>query len=318
MNALVITSHSFAMLFEHGKLLFHGGRIITHVAGIAVLRHQFQRDFLAAAANQQRDMWLLDALGLVNSATHLIILAFKGGLFLRPHGANDLDRFAQIAQALRRIRIVVAVSAVLVLIPTCSNTEIEPSVTEYINGARHLCQQRGMAIAIARDHLADAYGSGITRQRSRGHPAFKRHFRRRVWNRVKVVNQPGGSETHLVSRLSNTRHRFVGFYGVFDPRQIHGPALGNKQTKLQCHVYDSFFFGKWKTLVFFSDVLRSPLPSEIMKGASLPFWAGLAPFRYRFFDVVKPQFAPVRERGVSALVSAPADARQRPRAVSWE
>src|SRR6266571_5564530 len=82
MNALVITSHSFAMLFEHGKLLFHGGRIITHVAGIAVLRHQFQRDFLAAAANQQRDMWLLDALGLVNSATHLIILAFKGGLFL--------------------------------------------------------------------------------------------------------------------------------------------------------------------------------------------------------------------------------------------
>src|SRR5713101_7490862 len=163
MNTLVIRSHGLAMLFEHGKLLLYAGRIITHVAGIGVLRHQLERHLLTVTPDQQRNMGLLDALGLVNGTTHLIILAFKGGLFLCPHGANHLDRFAQIAQALRRIRIVVAVSAVLVLIPTCSNTEIEPSVTEYINGARHLCQQRGMAIAIARDHLADAYGSGITR-----------------------------------------------------------------------------------------------------------------------------------------------------------
>src|SRR5207302_3222268 len=163
MNALLITSHTLAMLFEHSKFLLHGGRIIAHVTGISVLRDQLERHFLAIAPDQQWDMWLVDTLGLIDSTTYLIILAFKGGLFLRPHGANDLDRFAQRAQALRRIGIVVAVSAVLVLIPACSNAEIEPSVTEYINGARHFCQQRGMAIAITRDHLADAYGPGIAR-----------------------------------------------------------------------------------------------------------------------------------------------------------
>src|SRR5581483_11305025 len=163
MNAFVITSNSLAMLFEHGKLLLHAGRVVAYVTGIPVLRYQFQRDFLAAAANQQGDVRLLHTFGLINGTAHLIILAFKGGLFLHPHSANDLDRFAQMTQALWRIRIVVAVSAVLVLIPACSNAKIEPPVTEYINGARHLCQQRGMAIAIACNHLADAYGPGITR-----------------------------------------------------------------------------------------------------------------------------------------------------------
>src|SRR5712692_2196310 len=235
MNTLVITSNSLAMLFEHRKLLLHAGRIITHVAGIGVLRHQLERHLLTVTPDQQRDMWLLDALGLINGTTHLVILALKGGLFLCPHGANHLDRLAQLTQTFRGIRIRIAVSAVLVLIPACSNAEIEPSVTEYIDGARHFCQQRGMAITIARDHLADTYVAGITRQCSRAHPAFKRYFLRGVWNRVKMVNEPGGSEADLVSRLRNPPHRFIGFHRVLDMCQIHGPALGNKQTKFQCH-----------------------------------------------------------------------------------
>ena len=52
---------------------------------------------------------------------------------------------------------------------------------------------------------------------------------------MKVINEPDGSETNLVSRLSDPRHRFVGFHRILDPCQIHSPALGNKHTKLQCH-----------------------------------------------------------------------------------
>src|SRR5258706_10836711 len=78
MNTLVITSHGLAMLFEHGKLLLHAGRVIAHIAGIGVLRHQLERHLLAVATDQQRNMWLLDALGLVNGTTHLIILALAG------------------------------------------------------------------------------------------------------------------------------------------------------------------------------------------------------------------------------------------------
>src|SRR6266851_5895363 len=214
MNTLVITSHGLAMLFEHGKLLLYASRIISHVAGIGVLRHQLERHLLPVATDQQRNMCLLDALGLINGTTHLIILTFKGGLLLSPQRPDDLNRLAQLTQTFRGIRIRIAVSAVLVLIPARSNPEIEPSVTEYIDGARHFCQQRGMAITIARDHLADTYVAGITRQCSRAHPAFKRYFLRGVWNRVKVVNEPGGSEADLVSRLRNPRHRFIGFHRV--------------------------------------------------------------------------------------------------------
>ncbi len=121
------------------------------------------------------------------------------------------------------------------LIPARPDAEVQAATREHIDSARHFGQQRRMAIAIARDHLSDADGSGITRQRSRAHPAFKRHFLRGGWNGLKVINEPDGSETYLVSRLSDPRHRFVGFHRVLDPCQIHGPALGNKQTKLQCH-----------------------------------------------------------------------------------
>src|SRR5260221_9490239 len=124
MNTLVITSHGLAMLFEHGKLLLYAGRIITHIAGISVLRHQLERHLLTVTPDQQRDMGLLDALGLVNGTTHLVILTFKGGLFLCPHSANHLNRFAQLTQTFRRIRIRIAIAAVLVLIPTRPDTNV--------------------------------------------------------------------------------------------------------------------------------------------------------------------------------------------------
>src|SRR5216684_7971434 len=203
MNALVITSHGLAMLFEHGKLLLHGGRIITHVAGIGVLRHQLERHLLAITPDQQRDMWFLDALGLINCTTHPIIVALEVRLLLGPHRQNDLNRLAQMTQTLWRIRVLIAISAIFVLIPASPDAKVQATMREHVYGARHFCQQRRMAIAIARDHLADAYVPGITRQRSRAHPALKRHFLRGVWNRVKVVNEPGGSETNLVSRLSD-------------------------------------------------------------------------------------------------------------------
>src|SRR5258708_8326309 len=90
MNSLVITSHGLAMLFKHGKLLLHGGRIITHVAGIGILRHQLERHLLTITPDQQRNMWLLDALGLVNGTTHLVIRALEVCLLLTPHPPPDL------------------------------------------------------------------------------------------------------------------------------------------------------------------------------------------------------------------------------------
>src|SRR6266699_3276827 len=214
-------------------------------------------------------MWFLDALGLINGTTYLIIGALEVRLLLFPHRQHDLDRFAQMTKAQRRIRIRIAILSIFVLIPACPDANVQATMREHVNGARHFGEQRRMAIAIARDHLADADGSGITRQRSGAHPAFKRHFLRGAWNRMKVINEPDGSEPHLVSRLSDPRHRFVGFHRVLDPCQIHGPALGNQHTKLQCHVYDSFFFGKrWSFSLLCSVRLYLPKSRRVYRSHS--------------------------------------------------
>src|SRR5258706_12444800 len=103
MDALVITSYGLAMVFEHSKLLLHGGRIITHIAGVGMLRHQLERPLLTIAPDQQRGMWLLDALGLIDGTMHLIIFALEVRLLLSPHRQQDLDRLTQLTKAHRRI-----------------------------------------------------------------------------------------------------------------------------------------------------------------------------------------------------------------------
>src|SRR3989442_7158957 len=103
MNALVIPPYSLAMLFEHSQLLFHAGGVITHVAGIGVLRHQLERHFFAITPDQQRDMWRLYTLGLVNGTTHLIIGAPEVRLLLFPHRQQDLNRPRQLTQTLRAV-----------------------------------------------------------------------------------------------------------------------------------------------------------------------------------------------------------------------
>src|SRR6266704_4836290 len=144
-------------------------------------------------------MWLLDALGLINGTTYLIIGALEVRLLIFPPRQHNLDRLAQLPQAQRRIRIRIAIRAIFVLIPARPDAKVQAAMREHVDGARHFGEQRRMAIAIARDHLADADGPGITRQRSGAHPAFKRHFLRGAWNRVKVINEPDGSETNFVS-----------------------------------------------------------------------------------------------------------------------
>src|SRR6266567_6273813 len=117
MNALVITFHALTMLFDHSKLLFHGDRITTYVAGIGILSHQLERDFFAIAPDQQWDMRFLDAFGLVNRATHLVIVALKVCLLLSPHRQYDLHGLAQMTKTLRAIRIFIAIGAIFLLIP---------------------------------------------------------------------------------------------------------------------------------------------------------------------------------------------------------
>src|SRR5579875_3393749 len=118
-------------------------------------------------------MWLLYAFGLVDGPAHLIVLALEDRFLLRPHCQNHLQSFTQALHPARSIGIIVAIGAILVLVPASANTEIEPPMREHIDGARHLCQQCGVAIAITRHNLADAHALRITRHGCGGGPALE-------------------------------------------------------------------------------------------------------------------------------------------------
>lgn len=121
-------------------------------------------------------MWLLHAFGLIDGAAHLIVFSLEDRLFLRPHGKDHLHRLAQMTQAIGRIGIVVSVGAILVFEPARTNPEVQSSVREDIYCTGHFSKERGIAIAIAGDHLANADTAGIARNGRGGGPALKSHF----------------------------------------------------------------------------------------------------------------------------------------------
>src|SRR6202030_494126 len=106
-------------------------------------------------------------------SSHLVVFSFKGSFVLCPHGQDDLDGFAQALQSFARIRIGIAVGAILLFVPARANTEIEPTMTEGIDGAGDLCQQRGVAVTVTGHKLSNANTLRIARQGCRAAPAFK-------------------------------------------------------------------------------------------------------------------------------------------------
>ena len=61
---------------------------------------------------------------------------------------------------------------------------------------------------------------------------------------MKVVEEPDRSKTKNLGFLGNTSHCFVGFNWVRDAHQVHTPALGDEQTKFECHACHPFLWKK--------------------------------------------------------------------------
>src|SRR2546423_12348065 len=133
-------------------------------------------------------MRFLDTFGLVDSAAYLVVGAFKDRFFLGPHGQDHLHSFSKAPQAIRSIRIVIAIGAVFVFEPTGAYAKIEPPVAQHVDRAGHLREQRGVAISVAGDRLADAHALCITRQRRRGCPALERYFLRWLRDSMEVID----------------------------------------------------------------------------------------------------------------------------------
>src|SRR6266487_51790 len=126
-DSVIITSNVFTVLFDDGELSLQSCEVeVTYIAGVSVLRDEFERDLFAASTDEQGNMWFLRTFRLVDSAMYLVISAFKYGFVIRPHFQNNLDRVAQLAQACRSIGKIVPVGVKLLLVPAGSDAKIEP------------------------------------------------------------------------------------------------------------------------------------------------------------------------------------------------
>jgi hypothetical protein len=125
-------------------------------------------------------------------------------------------------------------------------------VRKDIESARHLHQQRGIAITITGDHLPNAYPLGIACQGRGTGPALKGHFLRRLGNRMKVVYEPNRLIPTRLSSLRHACHRFVGFHWIGDPYQIHQPTLWELNTISERHTKLLLSFRAEKALCHFT------------------------------------------------------------------
>ena len=125
------------MGFEYGELVFDRFQVAKYITGISELRNQFEGHLFATTTDQDGDMRLLDSLGLVDRAVYLVVFSLENCFFLSPHGQDHLHSLTETLQALSSIRIVVAIAAVLMLVPASPNAEVESPVRKDIDRAGH-------------------------------------------------------------------------------------------------------------------------------------------------------------------------------------
>src|SRR5437763_14410671 len=120
--------------------------------------------------------------------------------------------------------------------PTSANAKIETSVAERIHGTCHFCQQGRIAIAVAGDHLADAYALCVAGECSGAGPAFTGNFLCGFGYCVDMVIEPDRIISQCLSVLGDACHGFICLYRVGIADKVHTPSLGNDQTDFHCHV----------------------------------------------------------------------------------
>jgi hypothetical protein len=120
----------------------------------------------------------------------LVVLTVIGGVGFGPHGPDDFDALAQHADPLLWGSEVKAVTLVLMLVPTRTDTEVKTSTADYVDGRRNLGDDRRVAVRIARHHLSEPNSTRALADRSHHGPALKHRRVNRLGDVVKVVVDP--------------------------------------------------------------------------------------------------------------------------------
>src|SRR5689334_13203205 len=87
------------------------------ITGVRIACNQLERYLFAFAANENGNMWLLNAFGLIDCPTNLVKGALKTCLIFCPHGFEDLEGLSKLTKARWHIGIGIAIGVVFRLIP---------------------------------------------------------------------------------------------------------------------------------------------------------------------------------------------------------
>ncbi len=122
------------------------------------------------------------------------------------------------------------------LVPAGADAKVQAAMTERVDGAGHLCQQRRVAVAVTRHYLANTNALRIACKCSRTDPAFKGYFLCWYRNRVEMVVEPDRVKAQRFGFACDSCHGFIGLSRICYAYEVHAPPLGNNDSVIHSHM----------------------------------------------------------------------------------
>src|SRR3712207_3736596 len=169
-------------------------------------------------------------------SVYLIELAFEDDVVLGPHAVDYLAGLAEHSHPHGDLGEAVAVGAPLVLVPAGAEAEEEAPVAHHVHGGGDLGQERGVAVAVAGDHLPDLDPLGVAAEPRADRPALEDGVPGGLGDGVEVVVDPERVvATALLCDPRYPRHRLVLLVGVLYLDQVHPPPLRDEDAEVNRH-----------------------------------------------------------------------------------
>src|SRR5439155_17223825 len=127
----------------------------------------------SAAADPDRRVRSLCRLWGADRVHDAVVLAAERRSLLRPKARADLERLAELRHSITSPRELVAVGAVLVLLPSRTDAELDPAVRHLIDAGDGLREQRRVAVLRRRDETAEPDRRRVARERGKQRPRLE-------------------------------------------------------------------------------------------------------------------------------------------------
>src|SRR5262245_50929352 len=172
-EGLGIATQGGAVVLENLSFTGEHPRPAPAVPVVGVLGDDAQGHLLAAAADHELGMGLLNWLGIERSIGELIVASLERGAALPPQRADDLAGLVEPLEPLAHRVKGNAIGRVLVLLPPCAQAEHETSTGDDVDLGGHLRDNRRMTIRVAQDDGAEPHPRHEGRQSAEGAPRLQ-------------------------------------------------------------------------------------------------------------------------------------------------